>query len=116
MIAAYRYTVFSLVSTIVYVIAYYTPKPQLQAFRYYPLLNKISLDALPAKESGPAMLYYGWMATALIAGLVVALIVEVILRLIGPAKITVKPPAFLGWVVPLLLVAATLIYEKHWFL
>jgi hypothetical protein len=116
MIAYYRCVVFSLVSTVVYVIAFYTAKPQLQAFRYYPLLNRISLDALPAKESGPAMLYYGWMTTALIAGLVVTLIVEVILRLIGPSNITVKPPAALSWVVPLLLVVFTLVYEKHWFL
>jgi hypothetical protein len=114
MIATYRYVVFSLVSAVVYVLAY---NFGWQLFRYYPALNKISIDALPAKESGPAMMYYGWMATAALAGLAVALIVELILRFaVGPEKITVKPPAALSWVVPLLLVAFTLVYEKHWFL
>ena len=89
-----RYAVFSLVSTVVYVLAY---NFGWQAFRYYPLLNRVSLDPLPAKESGPAMMYYGWMATAAIAGLVVALIV--------PPKYAAKLPSAVAWVVPLLLVA-----------
>ncbi|HEX4506044.1 MAG TPA: hypothetical protein VH722_09965 [Alphaproteobacteria bacterium] len=100
-----RFAVFSLVATVVYVLAY---NFGWQAFAYYPLLNRISLDKLPAKEAGPAMMYYGWMTTALIAGLVVAAIV--------PNKIAAKLPAAVAWVVPLLLVAFTLVYEKHWFL
>jgi hypothetical protein len=105
MIAHARFTTFTLVSTIVYVLAY---NFGWQAFRYYPLLNRVSLDALPAKSSGPAMMYYGWMGTALIAGVVAAAIV--------PPKYAAKLPAALAWVVPLLLVAFTLVYEKHWFL
>jgi hypothetical protein len=105
MIAQSRYAVFSLVSTVVYVLAY---NFNWQAFRYYPLLNQFSIDPLPAKSSGPAMLYYGWMATALIAGLTVAAIV--------PPKYAAKLPPAVAWVVPLLLVAFTLVYEKHWFL
>ena len=105
MTAHARFAVFSLVSTVVYVLAY---NFGWQAFRYYPLLNRVSLDPLPAKESGPAMMYYGWMATAAIAGLVVALIV--------PPKYAAKLPSAVAWVVPLLLVAFTLVYEKHWFL
>jgi len=105
MTAHSRFAVFSLVSTVVYVLAY---NFGWQAFRYYPLLNRITLDPLPAKESGPTMMYYGWMATALIAGLVAAAIV--------PNKIAAKLPSAVAWVVPLLLVAFTLVYEKHWFL
>ena len=104
MTAHARFAVFSLVSTVVYVLAY---NFGWQAFRFYPLLTKVSLDPLPAKESGPAMMYYGWMATALIAGLIVAAIV--------PNKIAAKLPSAVAWVVPLLLVAFTLVYEKHWF-
>jgi len=100
-----RFAVFSLVSTVVYVLAY---NFGWQAFRYYPLLNQVSIDALPAKTSGPTMMYYGWMGTALIAGLIVAAIV--------PNKIAAKLPPAVAWVVPLLLVAFTLVYEKHWFL
>ena len=54
------------------------------------------------------MMYYGWIATAAIAGLVVAAIV--------PNKIAAKLPSAVAWVVPLLLIAFTLVYEKHWFL
>ena len=108
MTAHARFAVFSLVSTIAYVAAYYNKGWQL--FSYYPLLNRVSYGALtiPAKESGPAMQYYGWMGTALIAGLVVAAIV--------PSKYAAKLPAAVAWVVPLVLVIFTLVYEKHWFL
>jgi hypothetical protein len=100
-----RFAVFSLASAFVYVLAY---NFGWQLFRYYPLLNKITIAALPAKESGPTMMYYGWIGTAALAGLAVALIV--------PNKIAAKLPSATGWVVPLLLVAFTLVYEKHWFL
>ena len=100
-----RLAVFSLVSTIIYVLAY---NFGWQLFRYYPLLNRVSLDALPAKASGPVMMYYGWMGTAALAGLAVALIV--------PNRFAAKVPSAVGWIVPLLLVAFTLVYEKHWFL
>ena len=100
-----RLAIFSLVSATVYVLAY---NFGWQAFRYYPLLNRFSIEALPPKPSGPTMMYYGWMATAAIAGLFVALIV--------PNKYAAKVPSATGWIVPLLLIAFTLVYEKHWFL
>ena len=100
-----RFAVFSLVATLVYVLAY---NFGWQLFRYYPLLNQVSIAALPAKASGPTMMYYGWIGTATLAGLAVALIV--------PAKIAARLPPATGWIVPLLLVAFTLVYEKHWFL
>jgi hypothetical protein len=100
-----RFAVFSLVSTFVYVLAY---NFGWQLFRYYPLLNRVTIGALPAKESGPTMMYYGWMGTAALAGLAVALIV--------PNRFAARVPSATGWIVPLLLVAFTLVYEKHWFL
>jgi hypothetical protein len=100
-----RFAVFSLVSAVVYVLAY---NFGWQLFRYYPLLNKVTIAALPAKESGPTMMYYGWFGTAALAGLAAALIV--------PAKYAAKLPSAVAWIVPLALVAFTLVYEKHWFL
>ena len=99
-----RFAVFSMISTITYVLAY---NFGWQMFRYYPLVKQVTLDALP-KAAGPAMMYYGWMATAALAGLVVALIV--------PPKFAARLPSAVAWVVPLLLAAFTLVYEKHWFL
>src|SRR5258707_15368703 len=97
-----RLAVFSLVSTIVYVLAY---NFGWQLFRYYPLLNKITLDPLPAKESGPTMMYYGWIGTAALAGLVAALVV--------PPKYAAKLPSAVCWGGPLLLGALTPILLTH---
>jgi hypothetical protein len=99
-------TVFALVGAITYMLAVTFNWP---AFAYYPLLNHFDLDrALPAKTSGPSMLYYGWIVTAAAAAVILALLV--------PRSIGNKLPAALGWIVPLVLIVYTLIYDRHWFL
>jgi hypothetical protein len=99
-------TVFALVGAITYMLAVTFNWP---AFAYYPLLNHFSLDrALPAKTSGPSMLYYGWIVTAAAAALVLALLV--------PRAIGRKLPVALGWIVPLVLIVYTFIYDRNWFL
>jgi hypothetical protein len=100
------FVVFSLVGAIGYVLAYTFNWP---AFAYYPLLNEFHLDrALPAKTSGPSMLYYGWIITAAAAALVLALLI--------PRGIAAKLPARLAWIVPLVLIVYTFAYDRHWFL
>ena len=99
-------TVFALAGAIGYVLAFTFNWP---AFAYYPLLNHFDLDrALPAKTSGPSMLYYGWIVTAAVAALVLAFLV--------PRAIGAKLPASLGWIVPLVLILYTFVYTRHWFL
>ena len=97
------FLVFSIVASVVYVLAY---DFGWQLFRYYPLVKEFHLDAQP-KSAGPAMMYYGWMATAAIAGLVVAAIV--------PKRLAARLWSGLAWAVPVALIAFTLFYEKHWF-
>ncbi len=104
MTAHARLAVFSLVSAVVYVLAY---NFGWQLFRYYPLVNQVTLQAL-SKTAGPAMMYYGWLSTATLAGLAAALVV--------PNRLAARLPSATAWIVPLLLVAFTLVYEKHWFL
>ena len=104
MTAHARLAVFTLVASVVYVLAY---NFGWQLFRYYPLVNQVTLDPL-TKTAGPAMMYYGWLSTAALAGLAVALIV--------PSRFAARLPSATAWIVPLLLVAFTLVYEKHWFL
>jgi hypothetical protein len=99
-----RFAVFSLVSSVIYVLAYDFNWPM---FRYYPLVRQWTLDPLP-KVAGPAMLYYGWLATAALVGLAVAIIV--------PNRFAARLPPNAAWVIPLALIAFTLVYEKHWFL
>jgi len=100
-----RWTVFALTGAVVYMLAVTFNWP---AFAYYPLLNHFSLDrALPAKTSGPSMLYYGWIVTAAAAAAVLALVV--------PKSLAAKIPPAAGWIVPLLLIVYTFIYCGHWF-
>jgi len=96
--------VLSFVGAIAYVLAYNFNWP---VFGYYPLIGEFHLHAQP-KSSGPAMLYYGWITTAAIAAVVLAVIV--------PSRIGAKLPASLGWIVPLVLILFTFVYDRHWFL
>jgi hypothetical protein len=100
-----RWITFALVGAIGYMLAVTFNWP---AFAYYPLLNHFSLDLkLPAKTSGPSMLYYGWIVTAAAAALALAFVV--------PKSIAAKIPSALGWIVPLILIVYTFIYCGHWF-
>src|SRR5579862_9412677 len=98
------FAVFSIVATIVYALAY---NFGWQLFRYYPLVYEFRLGPQP-KEAGPAMMYYGWIATAAIAGLVAALVV--------PKSWAARLWSGWSWLVPLATVLFTLYYEKHWFI
>ena len=92
-----KFAVFTLVASVVYVMAY---NFGWQLFRYYPLINKVTLAAEP-KTSGPAMMYYGWISTAALAGLAAALVV--------PNRFAARLPSSIAWIVPLALIAFTLV-------
>jgi len=98
-------TVFALVGAIGYVLAYTFNWP---AFAYYPLIKQFHLTHDLPKNAGPAMLYYGWIATAAIAAVILAFLV--------PKSIAAKLPPALGWIVPILLVIYTCIYDRNWFI
>jgi hypothetical protein len=100
-----RWIAFAYVGAIGYMLAVTFNWP---VFAYYPLLNHFDLDPkLPAKTSGPSMLYYGWIATSAIAGLLLAFAV--------PKGVAARIPTAFAWIVPLLLVVYTFIYCGHWF-
>jgi hypothetical protein len=99
------YITFALVGAIGYVLAYAFNWP---VFAYYPLIKEFHFaHTLPA-SAGPAMLYYGWITTAAIAALILALVV--------PRSIAAKLWPGLGWLVPLVLILYTFVYTRHWFL
>jgi hypothetical protein len=54
------------------------------------------------------MMYYGWISTAALAGLAAAIVT--------PNRLAARLPSSVAWIVPLALIAFTLVYEKHWFL
>jgi hypothetical protein len=67
-------------------------------FTYHPGTGRIDFGFAAARSNeGPAMYWYGWLATTLIgatlAGLVAALL---------PRNVTVRIPLFLIWLLPLL--------------
>jgi len=76
-------------------------------FKYYPITREFSYVRLPP-SSGPAILWYGWLAAAAVLSAAVALAV--------PRKIADRMWDGLLWVVPTALLIGTLIYEKRWFL
>ena len=63
--------VFSMLFGIVYTICFYN---NWALFRYYPAFSRFSLTPL-GQDAGPAILWYGWVANALIVSGVVALLV-----------------------------------------
>src|ERR1700694_1110068 len=66
-----RLMVFSLVACIAYTLAYYFDWP---LFQYYLEENRFHFTVQPP-SSGPPILWYGWLATAVLAGAAFALVV-----------------------------------------
>jgi len=85
-------TVFAVVYAVTYAVAVWK---NYALFTYHPALNEFGLGVQKAKE-GPAMYWYGWMATSAIvgggAGLAACLLPEQIARRLWPG---------LAWLVPL---------------
>lgn len=99
-----RLIVFSLVAATAYTLAYYF---DWSLFRYYLEDGRIVLLDWEGGE-GPPILWYGWLATAILAGGAAAAAV--------PPKLASKIPADLIWLLPLVLIFAALMYEKRWFI
>jgi len=95
--------IFSLVASVVYTLAYYF---DWSLFRYYLDDNSIHFDAQGA-EAGPPILWYGWLATAALAGVVAGLIV--------PKRVAARLSPDLVWLLTAALIFAALMYEKRWF-
>jgi hypothetical protein len=96
-----RAMMFSVTFCIVYTFAYYF---DLSPVKYYPLANEIVLEM----HAGPVILWYGWVFTAALAGLIVAAIV--------PRRWAARVSPDILWVVGIMAVVAVFMYEKRWFL
>lgn len=77
-------------------------------FRYYPLARRFSLHDLADTSLGPAMSYYGWIATAAVLALFMAAVI--------PKRTGDRIPAAVLWVVPIIMLAAAWFQERAWFL
>jgi len=94
---------FSLVACVVYTLAYYF---DWSLFRYYLGTGTFELSA-PAAAGAP-ILWYGWLATAVLAAALVVLAV--------PRRAIARLSPELAWLVPMVALLAALMYELRWFL
>jgi hypothetical protein len=79
-------------------------------FTYHPATNRIDwLYAPPVRNEGPAMYWYGWIATTMIASTVLGILATLL-----PERIAKKIPLSLVWILPLAAVPV-LIYALNFF-
>ncbi|HUK58711.1 MAG TPA: hypothetical protein VLV50_05715 [Stellaceae bacterium] len=102
--------VFSAAYAVIYLVAMYE---NLALATYYPRLRQwfaLTVTDLP-KSAGPAMYWYGWIATAAIGGAVVAL-----LALALPERPLARFMAVASWAAPLGAVLVIAFLLRGWFL
>jgi hypothetical protein len=89
--------VFSLTATVVYVLCDLLGFP---LFTYHPATGRLEWGyALPRRNEGPVMYWYGWLLTTAIVSTVVALLATFL-----PENVTRRIPLFALWVLPVLAV------------
>ncbi len=99
-----RLILFSLAAPIAYTLAYYF---DWSLFQYYVSEGRIHFSPLPA-SAGPPILWYGWLATAGLAGGAIACA--------APRRLIARLSPELPWLIPVAALLAALIYEMRWFL
>ena len=106
-----RWGTFTLVFGIFFAILYVVCDiAALPLFTYHPGTDRIDLGYAPARrDEGPAMYWYGWLASSSLGAAVMGGIVSLL-----PEKIRSKIPLALAWVVPLLLLPV-LIYSLKFY-
>ena len=75
---------------------------------YHPRIAEWEWLTKPAK-SGPAMYWYGWIATSFLAALGISLLALPLTR-------RWKPPLWIGWAVPLAVMLSFLYFLRSFFL
>jgi hypothetical protein len=75
---------------------------------YHPRLGEWEWLTRPAK-SGPAMYWYGWIGTSLLAASAVSLLVLPLMR-------RWQPPVWIGWAVPLAVMVVFVYLLRSFFL
>jgi hypothetical protein len=98
-----RLLVFSLAAATGYTLAYYFNWPLLV---YYPAAGELrAVGQAPA--AGFPIFWYGWLASAVVIGVVAACAV--------PRRWAHRLPFDLSWIIAIVMVVAALTYEKRWF-
>jgi len=98
-----RLLVFSLAAESGYTLAYYFNWPLLI---YYPVAGELRVPGQAAAAGFP-IFWYGWLASAVVIGVVAAGVV--------PRRWMRRLPCDLSWIVTIVMIVAALTYEKRWF-
>jgi hypothetical protein len=103
-----RFYTFSLTYGVAYMALFlYSERTQSALFRYYPILGEFSRGALPLETAGPAILWYSWLAGALVISTLLALLV--------PPSLAERLGRRWVWVVPAAMLLLIIVYERRWF-
>lgn len=98
-----RLLVFSLAASVAYTLAYYFNWALLV---YYPAVNELHLSRQGGVDGIP-ILWYGWLGTAVIAGVIASTVV--------PRRWLRRLSFDLSWIIAVVMIVAALTYEKRWF-
>ena len=99
--------VFGVCFAILYVICDMAALP---LFTYHPGTDRIDFGYTPARrDEGPAMYWYGWIATSALGAGIFGLLATVL-----PEKVSSKIPLALAWIVPIVLLPV-LIYSLKFY-
>ena len=80
-------------------------------FTYFPAINEWRWGLVPGNDDiGPPMWWYGWIVSAVIVGLIFAVI-----ALLLPERVTMKLWSLLVWLVPIGAFLFLINYELVWF-
>jgi hypothetical protein len=99
-----RLMVFSAAAVVVYTLSFYF---DWSLFQYYVAEGRFHFST-PPQSAGPPILWYGWLATASLAGIAAALAV--------PRGLLKGLVPDLVWIVPIVALIAAVMYELRWFL
>ncbi|MFN0305147.1 MAG: hypothetical protein ACKVQU_32910 [Burkholderiales bacterium] len=99
--------VFGIATAVLYVIC---DTARLPLFTYHPGTDRVDFGWAPArKDEGPAMYWYGWIATSVLGAAILGLLATML-----PDRVTSKIPLSLVWIVPVAL-TPVLIYSLNFF-
>ena len=109
--ASSRFGTFALVFGIAFAILYVVcDMAALPMFTYHPGTDRIDAGFTPARrDEGPAMYWYGWIATSALGAFVFGLLAAML-----PEKIRGGIPLALAWIVPIVLLPV-LIYSLKFY-
>jgi len=98
---------FAVAGTVIYLLCLFFNWP---LFTFHPATNRFVFGWEASRSGeGPAMYWYGWTATALVAGAVVAFLATLL-----PESVTRKFPLLLVWLLPILAIPLLIYDLRQW--